>query len=382
MTFGALYQPRAAALVVTNVLTQWREIWVPEIMQAAARAQMTPISEDAQTRTVHCGPWRFVGRDAKDKAAAKRIQGVTASALIVDELPNIPRDVYLEARKRLTEVDGIPPLLITTANPGPPGHWAKGEVVDQGEVIEFPPGSNPTVPLSYYRDLKASLHPIEWERVLTCKWLPTSGLIYPDAPQIAHTALKDGGRIVAGIDAGMASPTALALLAEDVEGGWQIIAEDYFVPYESKLTVEEVALRLDDRAIPYLATFVIDPSAAGLRQALRALGRRVQNPRIKDVRRGIGMVRKGIAEGTLTRAAGAVLPNAEREWGSYSWDKKGSRGRQRRAVEARRSLHGCQALRVQPVHQGVSAGDRPAALLIALYSAHGPSRRHPQLPRA
>ena len=81
MTFGALYQPRAAALVVTNVLTQWREIWVPEIMQAAARAQMTPISEDAQTRTVHCGPWRFVGRDAKDKAAAKRIQGVTASAL-------------------------------------------------------------------------------------------------------------------------------------------------------------------------------------------------------------------------------------------------------------------------------------------------------------
>ena len=67
---------------------------------------------------------------------------------------------------------------------------------------------------------------------------------------------------------------------------------------------------------------MIDPSAAGLRQALRALGRRVQNPRIKDVRRGIGMVRKGIAEGTLTRAAGAVLPNAEREWGSYSWDVK------------------------------------------------------------
>ena len=67
---------------------------------------------------------------------------------------------------------------------------------------------------------------------------------------------------------------------------------------------------------------MIDPAAAELRQALRALGRRVQNPRIKDVRRGIGMVRKGIAEGTLTRAADAVLPNAEREWGSYSWDEK------------------------------------------------------------
>ena len=76
MMFGALYQPRNCVLVITKVLTQWREIWVPEIMQAAARAQMTPISEHEPTRTVHCGPVRFIGRDAKDRAAAKRMQGL------------------------------------------------------------------------------------------------------------------------------------------------------------------------------------------------------------------------------------------------------------------------------------------------------------------
>ena len=90
MTFGALYQPRNCALVITKVLAQWREIWVPEIMQAAARAQMAPIWEHEPTRTVHCGPWRFIGRDAKDKAAATRMQGLNAAALIVDELTNIP----------------------------------------------------------------------------------------------------------------------------------------------------------------------------------------------------------------------------------------------------------------------------------------------------
>ena len=300
MTFGALYQPRNCALVITKVLAQWREIWVPEIMQAAARAQMTPIWEHEPTRTVHCGPWRFIGRDAKDKAAATRMQGLNAAALIVDELTNIPRDVWIEARKRLRNSDGLSPLLVTTANPGPPGHWAKGEVVDQGEVVEFPPGSNPTAPLSYYRDLKASLHPIEWERVLTCKWLPTSGLIYPDSPQVAHTALKDGGRIVAGIDAGMASPTALALLAEDVEGGWQIIAEDYFIPYESKLTVEEVALRLV-AGIPVTADIVIDPAAAELRQALRALGA----PRSESEDQGCSPRHRDGAQGHSRRHADA-----------------------------------------------------------------------------
>ena len=235
MTFGALWQPRHPMLVLTNVLKQWTTIWVPELMQAAVRADMLPVDYDPPTRTLSCGPWTIVGADAKDKAAAKRMQGITASALAVDELPNIPREVWIEARKRLTEVDGVPPLLVTTANPEGPGHWAKLDVVDKGVSIPFPPGTNPTVPLSYYRDLKDTLHPIEWERVVTCRWLPTSGLIYPDLPHRSDAALKPDGRKAAGIDGGMSSPTAMVLLEEDVDGAFQITAESYFVPYESPL---------------------------------------------------------------------------------------------------------------------------------------------------
>ena len=114
---------RSGALYILGAYTQ-RQVWVnlAPILKELAEAMELDYSEHKSPSNPHIviGDNVFLVTGGKDGQRSKAIQGITASGLLLDELPNLDRDFIEECESR-TSARGA--FRIYTANKGNPYHW-------------------------------------------------------------------------------------------------------------------------------------------------------------------------------------------------------------------------------------------------------------------
>lgn len=123
--------------------------------------------------------WIFGANDAR---ARTRIQGATLKGMVVDELPLVPEDFFMQAWGRLS-VEGA--KMWCTYNPEGPAHWAKRKVIDRadkfrGEVNQFLMRDNPSLSEDTIGRYEESFTGHWKQRYIDGIWAGASGLVFPE----------------------------------------------------------------------------------------------------------------------------------------------------------------------------------------------------------
>jgi PBSX family phage terminase large subunit len=223
---------------------------------------------------------------------------------------------------------GVPNSLYAVCNPGAPSHWlaerfglALGHVAKDGcEVIHTRTTDNEFLPDSYVESL-TTLGGVAYRRFVMGEWCAADGLVYDQWDRAAHSQERDGevSNYVVGIDVGYRNPTAMLLIGRDNDDRLHVEREWYRTQQLEADTIAKVK-EWNERFEP--EAFVVDPSAAGFIEALRAEGIFVvpaNNAVFDGIQRVQGNLRVQADGPSLT-----VDPRCEnliREFESYEWLK-------------------------------------------------------------
>ena len=139
------------------------------------------LSKDIGTRIKVGGKsiWIFGANDAR---ARSRIQGATLKGMVVDELPLVPEDFFMQAWGRLS-MEGA--KMWCTYNPEGPAHWAKKKVIDRadtfkGRVNNFQLRDNPSLSDETIERYETSFTGHWKQRYIEGIWAGASGLVFPE----------------------------------------------------------------------------------------------------------------------------------------------------------------------------------------------------------
>ncbi len=131
---------RSGAIYILGAYTQ-RQVWInlAPVLKAECEAMDITYSEFRSPSNPHIvigdNVWLVTG--GKDGLRSKSIQGITASGLLLDELPNLDKDFIHQCEAR-TSAKGA--IRIYTANKGNPFHWTNRyyyERLKKGEIDGF-----------------------------------------------------------------------------------------------------------------------------------------------------------------------------------------------------------------------------------------------------
>lgn len=155
----------------------------------------------ALARQVHYTPGApsayILGREvdivgANDVRAEERIRGMTLGLALVDEVTNIPSNVYKQLLARMS-VRGA--RLICTCNPDSPYHWLKRDYIDKPEtntaVTHFTMDDNASLDPKYVEWLKSQYDGVFYDRLIRGLWVQAEGAVYPGFDRSLHVAEID-----------------------------------------------------------------------------------------------------------------------------------------------------------------------------------------------
>jgi PBSX family phage terminase large subunit len=176
-----------------------------------------------------CGKrvWVFGSSDIR---SADRLKGLTASAIIVDELTTIDKMMFEQAMLRMSLPES---QLWATTNPAGPSHWAKLTLIDRAAeldayVQDFQLTDNPVLPddiiAAYHREHSGS----DYERNILGRWANAEGCVYRMFSRERHVvdivpAVKRW--IAVGIDWGLSDATHALLIGAGSDGRLYVVAE-------------------------------------------------------------------------------------------------------------------------------------------------------------
>lgn len=286
--------------------------------------------------------WRVIG--APNLRAEHALRGSTWDVVLADEGSLYPEPVWRQLRNRAR-------LIVTTANPEGAGHWFRAELRDPDtEVWKFTLFDNRH--LSEARrdrivrvNRQAGDH--YYRRNVLGEWVSASGRIW-HAVLLDHIpALNPVGWTV-GVDFGMASPTAVVLVAWGLERA-TVVGElvlnpardgQRTPPEQSRLISAWLWDRIGADDLP--VTVFADPSAEALNLSLRRDAREHGRWPIRgadnDVSKGLLAVSSLFGEGRL-RVVSEACPTLVTEIDGYEWrDDDSDR-------PAKANDHACDALR-------------------------------------
>ncbi len=271
---------------------------------------------------------------AKDEGSIGRIQGKTISIAYCDEMTLYPENVIdmILTRLRLPHSIGI-----ASMNPKQPTHKLK-KLIDLAEAddpvyysLQFMIDDNPFLPEDYKKTLKNSLSGLFYKRNYLGLWCLAEGAIFDFWDKDIYVVTRppaSANYFVAGIDYGMANPTACVLVGVstgiNTQTGKQLWCEaeyywDQKVKGRSKL-ISELAEDIQNFLEPYAVKAVyIDPSAAALRLELSRRGIHCIDAD-NDVENGIQNMTTMVHKGTCQIMD--TCTNLIREIEGYSWDPK------------------------------------------------------------
>jgi len=181
-------------------------------------------------RTFHC-----IG--ASDLRCESKIKGATFSGCIVDEVSEMPQEVFLALIQRIS-----PPgaFMMCTTNPDSPMHWLKTDFIDRAEEVGLKHfimrlEDNPSLPEDYIRTLKASNTGVWYKRFVLGEWAKSEGLVFPsfDDSCVIENAKPISPKYSCAVDFGTKNPCVFLSIAQDL-AGWPRIWVDEERYFDSK----------------------------------------------------------------------------------------------------------------------------------------------------
>lgn len=292
----------------------------------------------------------YFGLDDPQKIGSYNLSGVA-----VDEAVELDKQDWtmLIGRIRL-DVD-ISNSVYAVCNPGPPSHWLAerfGLALDYKprdgcEVIHTKTTDNSFLPADYVESL-TTLTGVAYRRFVEGQWCASDGLVYDNWDRLTHVAERDKQqqRYIVGMDAGYRNPAVLLLVGIDNDDRLHVEREWYKTQQLEKDVVAK-ALEWHERFQPDV--FVVDPSALGLIESMRASGLHVEAAK-NAVFDGIQAVQQQLR---VEEGVGPLLTvdprceNTIREFESYEWMKNqgGLADKPRKESD-----HAMDALRYSTVH--------------------------------
>ena len=257
----------------------------------------------------------------QDEGAARLIQGITLSGVLLDEAALMPRSFVEQACARCSEPGS---KLWFNCNPEGPEHWFYKEwILQSGRkgllrlhfTMEDNPGLDPRIRERYER-LYTGLF---YRRFVLGQWCVAEGLVYDtDLSKYVTDRLPEGGRYFISVDYGTRNPFSAGLWC--VAGGKAYRLREFYHDGRSE------GMRTDEqyyRALEQLAgacpveQVIVDPSASSFIAAIRAHGRFCVRRAKNQVLPGIRLVQALLKAGAL--AFSPRCRDTLREFSLYRW---------------------------------------------------------------
>lgn len=279
---------------------------------------------------ITAGKTRYFLFGASNEPAQDKLQGMTASGALADEVALFPQSFVDQMIGRCSVASS---RIFMNCNPRGAWHYFKTKYIDRADEIglyylHFTMDDNLTLSPDIRESYARAFTGVFYRQYILGEWVSAEGAVYPmwddRLNAIAPEELPEPAfcRRYIGIDYGTHNPMVyLDALACD---GSLYITREYCWDSAKRMrqkTDSEYADDLDaftggDRDL----TVIIDPSAASFIEELRRRGYRAR-PAVNDVRDGISVMATLIGERRLL-ADPAACPCFMAEIHSYVWDEK------------------------------------------------------------
>ena len=262
----------------------------------------------------------------------QKLGSLNATGASVDEAAELSADDYTMIRGRVrVQVEGLIPQIFVATNPQGPEHFlAKRFGLDgvsdpapNTEAILSCTADNRHLPDEYVDDL-SRLTGADRARLFEGKWVKAEGLVYPAFDPAIMVRAREGvdwSSVIVGQDCGFNDPDVLLVVCRDGDGRIHVAAEwcDKGQTFDA---VIEAAQGFAHRF--GVARFMVDPSAARLRDAMQRVGLNVckaENPvldGIRTVQRFMVTDGAGVSRFTVDPSCGNLIRSLQ----SYAWHPK------------------------------------------------------------
>ena len=262
--------------------------------------------------------------------SAGRIQGITLSGVLFDEVALMPREFVEQAVARCSPENA---KLWFNCNPGHPQHWFHREWIQKaGEknalYLRFTMEDNPALNEAVRARYRSLYTGAFYRRYIEGEWCAAEGLVYPMFSPEKHVVSelpRAFERYAVSCDYGTVNPSAFGLWGQ-TGGTWTRLREYYWDSRQQgqQRTDEEHYRALEKLAggLP-LAFVACDPSAASFMECIRRHGRYIVISARNDVLAGIRQVADALLAGRLKfhERCGDCI----REFGLYCWEEGAGR---------------------------------------------------------
>lgn len=284
--------------------------------------------QDGEIRIKGGGTIMLFGLDNPERVASMNLSGIG-----IDEVVECSNDDYTMLRGRIRmNIDSLQNQIYSACNPSSPQHWlakrfgldGESKPAPNCEAITTKATDNWFLPQDYIDDLQ-TMTGVARKRFVEGLWVGSDGLVYDrwnPAQSVSDEMPTEFDRVIVCADHGYNNPACLLLLGEKDQRLF-VVREWYFRQQLEADIIAEAKRWQDEYPIE---CFVVDPSAAGLRAAMRHENLDAV-PADNSVLAGIQTVSAQLGTDPAGRPLLTIHPdcnNLLREFGVYEWKKSAS----------------------------------------------------------
>ena len=262
-----------------------------------------------------------------DESSQNLIQGITLAGVYLDEVA-LQNQAFVNQALARCSVAGSKYWF--NCNPESPAHWFKTEFVDKAKARNL-------IVMHFVMDDNNALAFDIRESYILGEWAMAEGLIYfgfSDERNVTDMTRKDlflpDGKFnsarfswaAISMDYGTANPTAMLLIAYDLQAKNFFIADEFYHDGHGGVQLDDnqkyAALEDIANGIP-VQFLIIDPSALSLITMIRHRGRYPVTPAVNDVIPGISFTQTLVHSGRY-KISRTGCPSLLKEIKGYVWD--------------------------------------------------------------
>lgn len=267
---------------------------------------------------------RFYLFGGNDESSASKIQGITLSGVLFDEVALMPRSFVEQALARCS-VNGS--KFWFNCNPENPYHWFYLEWIKKAKqknalYLHFLMKDNPSLSKKIIKRYENMYSGAFYDRFILGKWVRPTGLVYPMFDYDKHTFDENINctQYYVSCDYGTVNPTSMGLWGYN-NNVWYRIKEFY---YNSRI---QGAQKTDEEYYECLENLVgdlninaviVDPSASSFIECIRRHNKFSVIPAQNDVIGGIRKVSEKLKSNSIKFSTSCK--DAIREFGIYAWE--------------------------------------------------------------
>jgi PBSX family phage terminase large subunit len=199
-----------------------------------------------------------------------RIRSINASCVAIDEGVELDETEYLELLSRIRNTSSMCRQIFTCTNPGSPNHFLYRRFISENDgtrkMITAQLLDNKFLPQDYI-DEQLKLKGTEYNRYVLGQWCSSDGQVYKEfnfKNHVKEQDIKNYNKFFIGVDVGYSvDPTAIIVIGKnDIDDSLHVFSEYS----KSGTPPTEIIEKIESIYKQYPnSTFIIDPSASGIR---------------------------------------------------------------------------------------------------------------------